>query len=440
MATDHQISFGDAPDLSAFPVGPRTKPAPRGPATLEFRAMVSEIDRVRAETNYFFESLIRDVNRDHAVLTEQLGIMEAALTRAQKVGGPHELANNNKPLSSGSRSEASPTDATAATGAALSRFASTYTPHATGGLSFHALLKEVEAEHDVAVADEEERRRYVAATTAATIGTASAANLSATTTSDRTPLTPTALSSAASSRFASLANSPAYQDNRSTPGRPTKKATPAAGSGFATPNPVGVRSTAAPTGPSSSAAMPLLKADVTYDENDRPVPTSRPSDSYPKPLDLMQPTAVLVEFKRQRVLQYDSDFYVAPGEHVVVGGDRGEDIGLVTYSWAANSAGPLPATPARGAKEGIGKVLRIATPFEVGQLQGVQAELEKRAKEVAQLKVQEHGLPMKLVDAEYQFDRKKLTFFYQSQHRLDFRVLVRDLYKTFRARIWMELV
>jgi hypothetical protein len=154
------------------------------------------------------------------------------------------------------------------------------------------------------------------------------------------------------------------------------------------------------------------------------------------------PCQVLVEFKRKRTLQFESPYYVAPGEYVVVGGDRGEDIGLVTHSWPAGASG---GAAARGdlsknfAGVGMGKVKRIANVLEVSQLQGVQTELEARAVDVAQEMVMEHQLPMRIVDAEYQFDRKKLTFYYQSQHRLDFRTLVRDLYKTFRARIWMEL-
>ena len=143
----------------------------------------------------------------------------------------------------------------------------------------------------------------------------------------------------------------------------------------------------------------------------------------------------LVEFKRKRVLQFESKEFVTAGEFVVVGGDRGEDIGVVTHVWPTGAAEP---TGAWNGSIGVGKVLRPATLLEISQLQGVQFELESRAVEVAQEKVAEHQLPMRIVDAEYQFDRKKLTFYYQSNHRLDFRNLVRDLYKTFRARIWME--
>eukprot|EP00744_Colponema_vietnamica_P011528 GILI01016218.1.p1 GENE.GILI01016218.1~~GILI01016218.1.p1 ORF type:complete len:390 (-),score=30.26 GILI01016218.1:55-1116(-) len=153
---------------------------------------------------------------------------------------------------------------------------------------------------------------------------------------------------------------------------------------------------------------------------------------------------VLVEFKRKRVLQFESTRYVAPGQYVVVGGDRGEDIGLVIYTWCETKQGTVKGIGLKGASlsrsigVGSGTVLRHAAAPEVSQLHGAISELERRAVEVCQLRVLEFGLPMVIVDAEYQYDKKKLTFYYEAQQRLDFRDLVRDLFKTFRARIWME--
>ncbi|KEG12255.1 putative cell cycle sequence binding phosphoprotein (RBP45) [Trypanosoma grayi] len=180
-----------------------------------------------------------------------------------------------------------------------------------------------------------------------------------------------------------------------------------------------------------------LAGESDADARKRPTLESIPEDKRNRtpPEDRSVPCQVLVVFKRKRILQFESPTYVAPGEYVVVGGDRGEDIGLVTHSW---TLGERDHNGEKKWAEGVGKVLRVASALEVSQLQGVQTELEDRAVEVAQKKVEEHGLPMCIVDAEYQFDRKKLTFYYRSQHRLDFRTLVRDLYKTFRARIWME--
>lgn len=57
------------------------------------------------------------------------------------------------------------------------------------------------------------------------------------------------------------------------------------------------------------------------------------------------------------------------------------------------------------------------------------------AKELAQ---HTYCLPMAIFDAEYQFDRHKLTIYYNSSSRIDFRELVRDLYSAYKARIWMK--
>lgn len=47
---------------------------------------------------------------------------------------------------------------------------------------------------------------------------------------------------------------------------------------------------------------------------------------------------------------------------------------------------------------------------------------------------------MTVVDVEYQFDRHKITIYYDSPVRIDFRELVRDLFSSFKARIWMKKI
>lgn len=44
---------------------------------------------------------------------------------------------------------------------------------------------------------------------------------------------------------------------------------------------------------------------------------------------------------------------------------------------------------------------------------------------------------MRLIDAEYQFDRRKLIFYYSTHKRIDFRDLVRELFRIYKTRIWM---
>jgi hypothetical protein len=55
-------------------------------------------------------------------------------------------------------------------------------------------------------------------------------------------------------------------------------------------------------------------------------------------------------------------------------------------------------------------------------------------------KITERGLPMKILDAEYQFDRHKLTFFFEADKRIDFRDLVSELFSQYKTRIWMQQV
>ena len=47
---------------------------------------------------------------------------------------------------------------------------------------------------------------------------------------------------------------------------------------------------------------------------------------------------------------------------------------------------------------------------------------------------------MIILDAEYQFDRHKLTFYFEADRRIDFRELVSDLFSLYKTRIWMQQV
>ena len=65
---------------------------------------------------------------------------------------------------------------------------------------------------------------------------------------------------------------------------------------------------------------------------------------------------------------------------------------------------------------------------------------EKSAFEVCRQKVEVHGLPMKIVDVEYQFDGNKITFYFTSEQRVDFRQLVKDLAASFKTRIELRQI
>lgn len=60
--------------------------------------------------------------------------------------------------------------------------------------------------------------------------------------------------------------------------------------------------------------------------------------------------------------------------------------------------------------------------------------------ELANTKIKEHHLDMKLVDVEYTFDRNKIIFYFTAEGRVDFRDLVKDLASVFRTRIELRQI
>jgi cell fate regulator YaaT (PSP1 superfamily) len=65
---------------------------------------------------------------------------------------------------------------------------------------------------------------------------------------------------------------------------------------------------------------------------------------------------------------------------------------------------------------------------------------EDQARRTARERVRSHNLPMKVSDAEWQWDRRKLTIYFTAEQRVDFRALVRDLAAVFRTRIELRQI
>ena len=84
-------------------------------------------------------------------------------------------------------------------------------------------------------------------------------------------------------------------------------------------------------------------------------------------------------------------------------------------------------------------VLRLATSKEIerGELKKVK---EKEAYDLCLELIGKHNLDMNLLDAVFTFDGKKVTFFFTSDNRVDFRELVKDLVSSFRARIELRQI
>ena len=124
---------------------------------------------------------------------------------------------------------------------------------------------------------------------------------------------------------------------------------------------------------------------------------------------------------------------------IIVDADRGEDLGYVF------SLGDLAQKRNGGCSHGCGtsaperKALRLASQRDRANA----AELDRQnedARKKAMERVRANGLSMKISDAEWQWDKKKLTFYFTAEKRVDFRNLVRDLASLFRTRIELKQI
>ncbi|KAM0813198.1 putative PSP1 C-terminal domain-containing protein [Seiridium cardinale] len=202
----------------------------------------------------------------------------------------------------------------------------------------------------------------------------------------------------------------------------------------------------------------------------------------------------IVLFKCSRAdvfyIQEGTGLTVKPGDLVIVEADRGTDLGTVDrsnvdwqtakelkehyaeehYKWlmmySQNAAAAQEGTGAGlmaasngmqgGAIGGMGPpsqhhmpeptgelkpklIKRLAQSHEIHNLREKEGN-EAKAKRVCMQKVKEHGLNMEILDAEFQMDWKKLTFYYFADAYINFNSLVTDLFKIYKTRIWMSAI
>ena len=119
------------------------------------------------------------------------------------------------------------------------------------------------------------------------------------------------------------------------------------------------------------------------------------------------------------------------GDHCVVEVPSGHAVGQVRR--------PARDVPAFKQDRAYPRVLRLATPEEVAEGKR-RRERELGAMRTSQLRAQGRGLPLKVIDVEMTPDGRRVTVLFASETRIDFRELVRDLAREFRARIEMRQV
>ena len=126
-----------------------------------------------------------------------------------------------------------------------------------------------------------------------------------------------------------------------------------------------------------------------------------------------------------------ADFDLDMAMHVIVETARGIEMGtiLIPPKEVDDDQVVSPLKP----------VIRVATDEDENTVQRPK-EKEKEAFAISKEKIINHGLEMKLVDAEYTFDGNKLLFYFTADGRIDFRELVKDLAAVFRTRIELRQI
>jgi cell fate regulator YaaT (PSP1 superfamily) len=122
---------------------------------------------------------------------------------------------------------------------------------------------------------------------------------------------------------------------------------------------------------------------------------------------------------------------LSTGNFVIVETARGIEAGRVVIAPKQIAASEIAET--------LKPILRLATEDDLRQLLAFKSK-EKNALTRCAQRVEFHKLPMKLVEAEYTYDGSRLTFYFTSEERVDFRALVRDLAAQFRTRIELRQI
>ena len=122
---------------------------------------------------------------------------------------------------------------------------------------------------------------------------------------------------------------------------------------------------------------------------------------------------------------------LSKGDYVIVETEYGMQLGIVENGVEQKHEKDLFLP--------LKSVIRLATKKDVN----ISKKNEEDAKDAliyAKKMVVENQIEMKLFDAEYSFDRKKLTFKFIADERVDFRELAKDLASKYKTRIELRQI
>jgi len=141
----------------------------------------------------------------------------------------------------------------------------------------------------------------------------------------------------------------------------------------------------------------------------------------------------LVNFKGSRREFFYNTYYhtLRPSDYVIIQAEQGEDMGVVSKAVSTDQRFPRSSRPR--------SILRRAGEQDRTRFAELRDKDTIYKAEFVTL-VRKHGLAMKIVDVECQFDGSKITFFFTAEQRVDFRALVRDLAAKYRTRIELRQI
>ena len=119
------------------------------------------------------------------------------------------------------------------------------------------------------------------------------------------------------------------------------------------------------------------------------------------------------------------------GDNAILETARGQEFGKVVFG--------NKEVPESEVVQPLKPVLRKATAKDEAQNEKNLSERTRLMEETVK-KVFAHNLPMKVVDAEYTFDRTKIIIYFTADMRVDFRELVKDLASLFHLRIELRQI
>lgn len=149
-------------------------------------------------------------------------------------------------------------------------------------------------------------------------------------------------------------------------------------------------------------------------------------------------------------MSYRAGEDIKVNDYVIVEADRGLDYGeVIEVTDSALGPGQSQVNEPQEKQEkndngdhkdsSLKSILRKVDAQDIKSIKDNKRDA-KDAMKLCSRKAKEYKLLMKMVDAEYSFDKKKIIFYFTSEGRVDFRELVKDLAKIFKIRIEMRQI